>query len=114
MSENQSDNIRREIGEEINGPARQYFENVITDKVIESIIELTAAVWTYRDRNIILEKVIEDLISDKEKISDLIESYKPTKEDNSIRAMERAELVSNVFRSFSRSTNLADKKEPKA
>lgn len=92
----------REIGAEINGPGKQFFDNVVLDNLWESMLELTAAVWTYRDRSIILERVLQDLVGDGQDIADLIERYEPTDEDNAARTAEREELVSNVFRSFSR------------
>jgi len=43
-------NIDPDLGHEINGPGRQYFENVITDNLMDAIIELSASLWTIRDR----------------------------------------------------------------
>lgn len=93
------------FGDEINGPGKQFFENEVIDALHESLLELTAAVWTYRDRSIILERVLQDAVG--KDIGALIEAYEPTPEDNAARAAERAELVSNVFRRMSRgSTNV--------
>lgn len=91
-----------EIGGEISGSGKQFFENVVLDNIWESMVELTAAVWTYRDRSIILERVLQDVVGDGKDIAALIEAYEPSEEDNAARTAERAELVSNVFRSFSR------------
>ena len=91
-----------QIGAEIDGPGKQFFENVVLDNILESMLELTAAVWTYRDRAMILERVLGDLVGDQKDISALIENHQCTAEENAARAAERAELVENVFRSFSR------------
>jgi len=53
-------NIDPDLGHEINGPGRQYFENVITDNLMDAIIELSASLWTIRDRQIVLEKILEN------------------------------------------------------
>ena len=91
-----------QIGAEIDGPGKQFFDNVVLDNILEAMLELTAAVWTYRDRAMILERVLGDLIGNDKDISALIENYRATAEDDAARAAERAELVQNVFRSFSR------------
>ena len=90
------------LGDEINGSGKQFFDNVVLDNILETMVELTAQVWTYRDRSIILERVLQDIVGDRKDIAALIEAYRPTEADNAARAAERAELVSNVFRSFSR------------
>ena len=91
-----------QIGAEIDGPGKQFFDNVVLDNILEAMLELTAAVWTYRDRAMVLERVLGDLIGDDKDISALIENYRATPEDDAARAAERAELVETVFRSFSR------------
>lgn len=101
------DNTIPEFGEEINGPGVQFFDNVVHDNIWEALLELTAVVWTYRDRTIILEKVLHDTLGADKDISALIEAYQPTPEDNEQRKQERAELVSTVFRSFSRRAGVA-------
>ena len=100
------------VGKEINSSGKQFFENVVFDNILESIVELTAAVWTYKDRSMVLERVLQSVIIDKEDLNLLIENYKPTPEDIEIRKKEREELVSNVFKSFSRRpNNLNDEKK---
>jgi len=91
-----------ELGDEINSSGKQFFDNVVLDNILEAMVEVTAQVWTYRDRSIILERVLQDIVGDGKDIAALIEAYEPTEADNAARAAERAELVSNVFRSFSR------------
>ena len=91
-----------DIGTEINSSGKQFFDNVILDNIWESLLELTAAVWTYRDRAIVMERVLQDILGEDKDIAALIEAYEPTPEVNATRAAERAELVDNVFRSFTR------------
>jgi hypothetical protein len=90
------------FGDEINGAGKQFFDNQVLDNLHESLLELTAAVWIYRDRAIILERVLQDIVGDGKDMGAMIEAYEPTPEDNAARAAERAELVSNVFRRMSR------------
>ena len=87
------------IGEEINGPGRQYFDDVVIDNIMDALLELSASVWTYRDRLFILEKVLEQQGTD---VGKLIESYQPSFEDNMARREERQAFVNRVFHSFSR------------
>jgi len=93
------------VGKEINSSGKQFFENVVFDNILESLVELTAAVWTYKDRSMVLERVLQSIISDKEDLNLLIENYKPTPEDIETRKKEREALVANVFKSFSRRPN---------
>ena len=93
------------VGREINSSGKQFFDNVVFDNIIESLVELTAAVWTYKDRSMVLEKVLQSLIKDKEDLDLLIENYMPTPEDINKRKKEREALVTNVFKSFSRRPN---------
>ena len=93
------ENIDPNLGHEINGPGRQYFENVITDNLMDAIIEISATLWTVRDRQIVLEKILEKNGIDA---ADLIEAHIPTKEEKMQRAAEREEIVQRVFKSFLR------------
>ena len=102
MNNPDKDALRRELGAEISGEGKQFFDNVVLDNILESLLELTAAVWTYRDRAIILEAVLGDLVGNDKDIAALIEAHESTPELNAARAAERAELVTNVFRSFAR------------
>ena len=102
MENAEKERLRREIGAELSGSGKQFFDNVVLDNILESLLELTAAVWTYRDRAIILEAVLSDLVGRDKDITALIEAHEATPELDAARAAERAELVTNVFRSFSR------------
>lgn len=87
------------LGEEIYGPGRTYFDNVVIDNLLDALLELSAAVWTYHDRVNVLERVLEGRgIA----VSDAIEAYLPDAAELEARAAERAELVERVFGSFVR------------
>lgn len=93
------------VGGEIDGPGKQYFDNVVLDNMMDAFLELSAAVWTYHDRTIVLENVLADIIKEQGKdvdLSALIEAYRPPDEVKERRKAERAEFVSTVFASFSR------------
>ncbi|MEM6683114.1 MAG: hypothetical protein AAF607_12830 [Pseudomonadota bacterium] len=95
------------VGGEIDGPGKQYFEDVVIDNLMDAFLELSAAVWTIRDRNIVLEQVLSTVLAEQGKTVDLgamIEAYQPTPEVKAARAAERAEMVKNVFASFSKRT----------
>ena len=49
-----------QIGGEINGPGKAYFDHVVTDNIIDALVELSAEVWTTRDRLVILEAVLAE------------------------------------------------------
>ncbi len=100
MSENSDDT--KIFGEEIYGPGKTFFEDVVMDNLMDAFLELTATVWTYRDRSIVLEKVLQEVVGDQHNITELIEQYRPTPEDNAARAAEREEMINRIFESFSR------------
>ena len=104
MTDLAQDTASTDIGQEIFGPGKQFFDNVVHDNLLESLLELTAAVWTCQDRVMILENVLSDLVGEDRDVSALIEAYQPTEQQEAARAAARAELVRSVFRSFSRPT----------
>jgi hypothetical protein len=93
------------IGLEVEGPGRRYFDDVVLDNVLEAMLELTAAVWTYRDRAIVLERVLDKLLADSHgagTLERLIEEHRPTRQEREARRAEREALATQVFRSFAR------------
>lgn len=38
-----------DLGFEINGPGRQYFDNVMIDNLLDAVVEMSAVLWTVRD-----------------------------------------------------------------
>ncbi len=101
MTEKKPD-FPKDLGIEIGGPGRAYFDDIVIDNLFDTVVELSAAMWTIRDRQIILERVLEQKdIS----VSDAIESYLPTPEDLEARTAERDEMVQRIFKSFLRRPN---------
>ncbi|MCU0760314.1 MAG: hypothetical protein MUF07_14095 [Steroidobacteraceae bacterium] len=93
------------LGAEIEGPGRRYFDDVVIDNLLEAMLELTAAVWTHRDRAMVLEQVLSRLLAESHGAPDiarLLEQHRPTAEEQEARRLERDALVSQVFRSFAR------------
>jgi hypothetical protein len=96
---------RLPIGHEVEGPGRRYYDDVVIDNLMESMLELTAAVWTYHDRTLVLEGVISQLLAEshgRPDVQQLIELHRPTPEEQARRRAEREQLVTQVFRSFAR------------
>jgi len=100
MTEKQT--VNPDLGYEINGPGRQYFDNVVTDNMMDALVEISAALWTVRDRQIVLEKKLIDKGIEAEA---LIEAHIPDEAEKAMRAAEREEMVQRIFRSFMRNPN---------
>jgi hypothetical protein len=87
------------LGDEINGPGKIYFDNVMFDNLLDALLELSAAVWTHHDRVIVLEKILAERgIA----VSEAIEAHLPNEAEIKARAAERAEFVQRVFGGFVR------------
>lgn len=99
MADQMKSRVPPKFGEELNGPGRTYFENVVIDNMLDALLELSAAVWTYHDRVNVLEKVLEQKGIP---VSDAIEAHIPDRKELEARAVERAALVERVFGSFVR------------
>ena len=99
MDNQPSQDVPSILGEEIFGPGRTYFDNVVIDNLLEALLELSAAVWTYHDRVNVLEKVLEERGIP---VSQAIEAHMPDAAELEARATERAALVERVFGSFVR------------
>ncbi len=89
----------RVIGQEINGPGRQYFDDVTTDNIIDTLIEMSATLWQVSDRLNILETTLEAKGIDA---TALIESYERPPAEAAARGQERYQFVSRIFQSFIR------------
>ncbi|WP_394728684.1 hypothetical protein [Altererythrobacter sp. GH1-8] len=87
------------LGEEIGGPGKAYFDNVVIDNILDALLELSAATWTFQDRLLVLEKVLE-----KHGINaaEEIEQHVPDDAEIASRAEQRAAMVQRVFGSFVR------------
>ena len=91
--------IVKDLGYEINGPGRKYFDNVITDNILDALTEISAVLWTIKDRQIVLEKVLAEkgIAADT-----LIEAHMPDRDELVGRTVARDEMVQRIFRSFVR------------
>lgn len=94
--------VNNKFGHEIYGPGKQFFDDVAMDNLMEAFLELTATVWTYHDRTLVLERVLEDLLSKGNKVDlhQLIEQYQPSEQDNQHRQQQREEMINRIFQSF--------------
>jgi hypothetical protein len=92
---------KRAIGEEIDGPGRAYFDQVVTDNIMDALIEMAAEMWTIRDRMHILESVLATKGIDA---ATLIEAHVPSSEINIERKALRDAFIARVFNSFVRRT----------
>lgn len=99
MTESSAHDVPPVLGEEVNGPGRTYFDDVVIDNILDALLELSAAVWTYHDRVNVLEKVLE---KQGVSVSDAIERHLPDPAELEARAAERAALVQRVFGVFVR------------
>ena len=87
------------IGEEIGGPGKAYYDNVVTDNIVDALIELSAEMWSTRDRLHMLEAVLATKGIDA---AALVEAHVPTDEENAARKAMREAFVTSVFASFQR------------
>lgn len=91
--------VRPPIGEEIDGPGRAYFDAVVTDNIVDALIELSAELWTVRDRLHILEQVLGRQGIDA---AALVEAHVPDAAANAARKALREAFIARVFASFIR------------
>lgn len=96
------------IGQEIDGPGPRYFDNVITDNILEAFMELAAEVWTIRDRQAVLETV---LAAQGINATALIEAHRPPPAEIAARKAMREAFVARLLAGFLRR---ADSREPMA
>lgn len=106
--ESQKIEVPAELGDEIGGNGRIYFDNVVIDNVLDALLELSATVWTHHDRVIVLEKILAAKGID---VSDEIEAHMPDETEIAARAAERDAFVERIFGAFLRrpTSDLADK-----
>ena len=90
-----------QIGDEINGPGKAYFDHVVTDNIVDALVELAAEVWTTRDRLTILEAVLAERDIDA---AALVEAHVPSEAIKAERKAMREAFIAQVFASFSRRT----------
>ncbi len=88
-----------DLGEEVGGRGRIYFDNVVTDNILDALLELSAAVWTSNDRVMVLEKILEDKGIP---VSEAIEAHMPDDAEIARRAEARDAFVDQIFGAFLR------------
>lgn len=111
-SENKADGaVPKDLGIEIGGPGRAYFDNVMFDNILDSILEMSAAIWTVRDRQIVLEKILAEKGIE---VTDLIEQHTPNADELATRQAERDVLAQRIFKSFLRRPTDNAAKDPNA
>lgn len=91
--------VPEDLGFEIGGPGRVYYDDVVTDNIVESLMEMSALLWTVRDRQIVLEKILAEKGVD---VTSLIEAHEPDEAETEARRKERDAMVQQIFRSFLR------------
>lgn len=91
--------VPADLGEEIGGTGKVYFENIVIDNILDALLELSAAAWTLQDRLLVLEKVLE-----KHGINaaEEIEAHFPDQAEIAAREEQRAAMVKRVFGNFVR------------
>jgi hypothetical protein len=87
------------IGTEIDGPGRAYFDTVVTDNIIDALMELAAEVWTIRDRQFVLETVLAGQGIDA---AALIEAHSPDADELAARKALREAFVARLLAGFLR------------
>lgn len=99
MSDQQAQTVPEDLGFEIGGPGRKYFDEVVTDNMLEAMLEMSALLWTVRDRQIVLEKILAEKGID---VSAQIEAHAPDETETEARRKERDAMVRQIFRGFLR------------
>lgn len=87
------------IGQEIDGPGKAYFDHVVTDNILDALVELAAEVWTTRDRLVILEAVLAEQGIDA---AARVEAHVPSDAVKAERKALREAFIAQVFASFTR------------
>jgi hypothetical protein len=84
---------------EASGERPAFFETPGMDQLLSMILELATEISVTRERVFILEAVLKQ---QGLAVSDAIEAYVPTAEENAALAKLRAEATANIFRTLNR------------
>ena len=95
-----------ELGEEIGGAGRSYFDQVVIDNILDALLELSAELWTQKDRTYVLERVLESRGID---VTAAIEAHRPDDEEIAERKELRRRFVDRIFAGFARRPTNAPK-----
>ena len=91
--------VPEQLGDEIGGRGRVYFENVVIDNMMDALLELSGTVWAHHDRVLVLEKILAEKGID---VSAAIEAHVPDQAEIARRAEERDAFVERIFGAFLR------------
>jgi hypothetical protein len=105
MDKMQPDGVLPPIGQEINGRGPVYFDSVVIDNLLEAFMELSAEVWTIRDRQQVLETVLAAQGIDA---AALIEAHRPDAAEIAARKAMREAYVARLLAGFLRRTDTND------
>ncbi len=84
---------------EAGGRRPAFFEQEGIDQLVSMVLELAAELWVVRERGFILERV---LAQHGLAVSEAIESYTPTAEEQATLASMRATMTAQMFRTLAR------------
>ena len=91
------------FGDEVYGEGKRFFDEAAIDNLYEAFMELTAEVWVHRDRTIIMEAVLDEMLAkDGVSLTERIEQFRPSPELDARRKSEREAYATSVYRSFTR------------
>ncbi|MFK7956848.1 MAG: hypothetical protein AB8B96_12215 [Lysobacterales bacterium] len=79
------------------GRRNRFFEADGVDELMSMVLELTAEVSTLRERQYVLERVLEE---HNLPVGQAVESYQPTENDETHLAADRERLLSTVLRTL--------------
>jgi hypothetical protein len=105
MDKMQPDGVLPPIGQEINDRGPVYFDSVVIDNLLEAFMELSAEVWTIRDRQQVLETVLAAQGIDA---AALIEAHRPDAAEIAARKAMREAYVARLLAGFLRRTDTND------
>jgi hypothetical protein len=94
------------LGSEIDGPGRRYFDDVVIDNLLDAFLELSAELWTVRDRADVLEAV---LATKGIEVAAAIEAHRPDAAELARRRAAREAFVARIGAPFLRRTDRESK-----
>ncbi len=84
---------------EASGRRPAFFEQEGVDQLVSMVLELAAELWVVRERSFMMERV---LAQHGLAVSEAIEAYTPTAEEQATLARMRATMTAQMFRTLAR------------
>jgi hypothetical protein len=81
------------------GARPAFFDQPGMDQLLSMVLELAAELWVVRERVFVVEAVLQDQGIE---VTQAVEAFVPTAEQNATLATMRAELTAQMFRSLNR------------